>query len=102
MANRTGKREREARNRHKRCRVTLQICGVVRTLKLGRKKDRSISRSDNPDFDGTTVVHDYLSPAHQVASWAVPVADSRKPVETDERAGHVSEAVTNPPRAFEV
>lgn len=95
MTNRTGKREREARNRHKRCRATLPIDGVVRTLKLGRKKDRSLSRSDSPAL-GFPRTHDYLSPAHGLAPWAVPVADSRKPVKTDERDEHVSEQVSSP------
>ena len=89
MTNRTGKREREARNRHKRCRATLQIGGVELTLKLGRKKDKALMRSDNPAF-GNWAVHDYLSPAHSIASWAVPVADSRKPVKKDEGDALVS------------
>jgi hypothetical protein len=75
--------------------VTLQIDGVELTLKLGRKKDRSLSRSDNPIF-GNYRIHDYLSPAHSVAPWAVPVADSRKPVKTDEGDALVSEQVSRP------
>jgi hypothetical protein len=59
--------------------VTLQICGVDQTLKLGHKKDMALSRSDSRAFGGIRV-HDYLSPAHNVAPWAVPVADSRTPV----------------------
>ena len=89
-ANRAGKREREARNRHKRCRVTLQIDGVEQTLKLGRKKVKSLSRSDSPHFDGNSIMFDYLSPTHKVAPWAVPVADSRKSVKKDEGDALVS------------
>jgi hypothetical protein len=92
-ANRAGKREREARNRHKRCRATAQIDGVELTLKLGRKKEHSFSLSESIHFTGNCRVFDYLSPAHQVAPWAVPVADSRKPVKTDEGDAHVSEPV---------
>ena len=84
MSNRAGKSERQARSRHKRCRVTLQIYGVRLTLKVGRKKSKSIMRSDSPKFDGTCTVWDYLSPPHGLAEWAVPVVDSRKPVKKDE------------------
>jgi hypothetical protein len=65
--------------------ATLQIGGEWQTLKLGRKKDRSLSRSKNRGF-GNLRLHDYLSPSHQIAAWAVPVADSRtsaKKVEGD-------------------
>jgi hypothetical protein len=82
MTNRTGKREREARNRRKRSRVTLQIGGVVRTLKLGRKKDCALLMASLGKHE--VRVHDYLSPAHNVVNAAVPVADSRKPVTKDE------------------
>ena len=83
-ANRAGKREREARNLTKRCRVTAQISGVRVTLKLGRKKENSFHRSESIDLTGNCQLFDYLTPAHQVAPWAVPVADSRKPVKKDE------------------
>ena len=65
-------------------------------MKLGRKKDLAVSRSQSPHFDGNVRVHDYLSPAHGLAVWAVPVADSRKPVKTDERESYVSDTVANP------
>jgi len=89
MTNRAGKREREARNRHKRCRATLQIGGVGLTLKLGRKKEMALMRSNNASFSGPTVL-DFISASHRVASWAVPVADSRKPAKKDEGEAHVS------------
>jgi hypothetical protein len=91
-ANRTGKREREARNRHKRCMATVQIDGVWLTLKLGRKKENALSQSDKlrPRL-GNVTLFDYLSPSHRVAPWAVPVADSRTPVQTDEGDANVSE-----------
>jgi hypothetical protein len=92
-ANRSGKREREARNLSKRCRVTLQLNGVGLTLKLGRKKAHSLCQSESLVDTGNGMCFDYLSPPHQVASWAVPVADSRTPVKTDEGDAHVSELV---------
>ena len=72
MTNRTGKREREARNRHKRCRVTLLIGGVPRTLKLGRKKEHALSMASLGA--GEIRVHDYLPPRHNDVNAAVPVA----------------------------
>jgi hypothetical protein len=97
-ANRAGKREREARNsRKQRCRVTTQLDGVELTLKLGRKKENAFSRSKSVEMrtrnesGGRYTVYDYSSPPHQLAPWAVPVADSRKPVKTDEGDAHVSE-----------
>lgn len=88
-ANRAGKREREARNRHKRCMATLQIDGEWQTLKLGRKKNRALMRSDSSKL-GSFRVSDYSSPSHNVASWAVPVADSRKSAKKDEGDANVS------------
>jgi len=41
MSNRAGKREREARNRHKRGSTSALIGGDWVTLKLGRKKSAS-------------------------------------------------------------
>ena len=95
MSNRIGKREREARRRHKRCRVTAQIAGVGLTLKLGRKKCGSFMMSKLVDRRRTdqTTVYDYMSPPHTMAPWAVPVADSRTSVKTDEGDTHVSEPV---------
>src|ERR1700691_167381 len=92
-ANRAGKREREARNSRKfRGRVTTQLDGVGLTLKLGRKKQNAFSRSKNIAARvSNCIVYDYVSPPHQLAPWAVPVADSRKPVKTDEGDTHVSE-----------
>lgn len=90
-SNRTGKREREARNQHKRCMATVQIDGVWLTLKLGRKKENAFSRSDKLRRRlGNVTMFDYLSPSHRVAPWAVPVADSRKPVKKDEGDANVS------------
>ena len=63
------------------------------TLKLGRKKTRSLMRKD---LSGTSVF-DYMSSPHGTAEWAVPVADSRTPVKTDERASYVSDPA-NPGR----
>jgi len=91
-ANRAGKRERQARNQHKRCMATLQIDGVWLTLKVGRKIDSRISRSDSPRF-GNVKTFDYLSPSHRLAPWAVPVADSRTSLKTDEGDANVSEPV---------
>lgn len=65
----------------KRCRATLRIGGERQTLKLGRKKVITLMRSKNPALHGGCF--DYMSPAHGVASWAVPVADSRTSVETN-------------------
>jgi hypothetical protein len=86
MTNRTGKREREARNRQKRCMATVQIGGVSLTLKLGRKKCSALIRSSV--CQGGT--WDYLSPSHKLAPWAVPVVDSRKPTKKDEGEDYVS------------
>lgn len=86
MANRTGKREREARNRHKRCMATVLIGGERLTLKLGRKKVVSLMRSAVCQGG----VFDFLSPSHRLAPWAVPVADSRKSARKDEGDANVS------------
>ena len=66
----------------KRCRATLQIGGERQTLKLGRKKCSALMRSTSTNLGGHQVF-DYMSPAHGIASWAVPVADSRTLVKTD-------------------
>jgi len=88
---RTGKREREARNLSKRCRVTIEIDGVVRTLKLGRKKCKSLSRSDSLHKTGNCVVYDYMTPARLDAPWAVPVADAEsQPKRTKETGTYPS------------
>jgi hypothetical protein len=74
--------------------ATLQIDGVWLTLKLGRKKDHALSQSDKLRSRlGNVTLHDYLSPSCRLAPWAVSVADSRKPLKTDEGDANVSEPV---------
>lgn len=97
MSNRTGKREREARNRHKRCMATVRIGGEWQTLKLGRKKAQALMLSLVCDR-GEIQSYDYLSPRHNMDVRAVPVADSRTPAKTDEGDANVSEQVSSPAR----
>ena len=77
MANRAGKREREARKRHKRGGIgTMFVTPTGRewlTLKLGHRKTFAVLSSSAVGF--------IQARGHSVA--AVPVDDSRKPVKTD-------------------
>ena len=78
MACRTGKREREARNRSKRGYVYAELQGgtVVLPLKLGRKKARAFGRSTRWSGPGL-----FCYGSTKIPEWAmtaVPVADAER------------------------
>ncbi len=97
MTNRSGKREREARRRHKRPWVVarLRTGTVLPALKLGRKKVRSFIRSSR--FDCWMTCHDYLYVGAGPPEYMVGmVSEAESQERNGRRAGDVSEPESSP------
>lgn len=87
MSNRTGKREREARNRHKRGYLSgvTQTGTAVRPLKLGRKKRAAFYRSLHLDVRSSLDAPELWLHWSRKDMTAVPVAEpERRMVEPKE------------------
>ncbi len=78
MSNRTGKREREARNRHKRGYLSgvSQTGTAVRPLKLGRKKRMAFHRSLHLDVGSSLDAPELWLHWSRKDMAAVPVAEA--------------------------